>query len=886
MRRATLCLAALCALLCAADAWPAMIYVAPDGDDAAAGTLQQPFATIERAKAEVRSIKAAGLTEPVTVVLREGTYRITEPVVFGPEDSGTAECPITYCAAPGEHPVISGGRVIKGRTRDVSGRFVAEIPEAAGGEWVFRQLFVNGKRRILARSPNEGYYYMASKAPPATDPATGQEIDRSQTAFVFHPGEVRNWPDLAQADLVVYHIWETAILPIASVDEADHVVTFTGPSKWAFGWAGRQRFVVENVGAAFDAPGEWLLFRRAGTLSILPLPGEDLTKAEIIAPVATQLVRLDGDPDNGRHVENIRFDGLSFQHAEWPLPPEGHGDWQAAVTVDAAIQARGARNCAIERCEVAHVGGYAIWFERGCIDNKTTGCHLHDLGAGGVRIGEAAIPQVEGAVTGRNVVESNFIHDGGHVHAGAIGIWVGQSSDNVLAHNEICDMNYTGISVGWSWGYSPTTCHRNTIEFNHLHHLGQNVLSDMGAIYTLGISTGTVVRNNLIHDICGYEYSGAAGIYPDEGSSGILYENNVVYRTVSGGFSIHYGQELTARNNIFAFGRDYEVSRGRIDKETNFTFDHNIVYYDGETLYTGSGKITANDNVYFNTGGEDVAFPDDLTLAEWQATGQDARSVVADPLFVDPKADDFRLRAGSPALALGFQPIDTSQCGLTEPASLVALADAVRTPPLSIGQRPPMKPQLIDDGFEDSAVGTTAESAVTWGETGEAKVRVTDEAAAEGKHSLQFTDAPGLDYPFNPHIWYTPNLERGLVTVSYDLRIEKGALVGVEWRDAASPYRVGPSLSINANEQLVVAGKPVMDMPVSQWVHFVTTCRIGRDAPGKWDLEVTAPGAEPLRLTGLACDPKCRRFQWLGFISNATERTVFYLDNVRITVRP
>jgi len=875
-----------CALLVGRPAWPATVYVAPDGDDTARGGLRDPFATVERAKAEVRRIRAGGLTEPVNVVLREGVYRITEPIVFEPEDSGTPECPITYGAYPGEHPVISGGRPIRGRIRDVSGRFVAELPEAAGGKWVFRQLFIDGKRRTLARSPNEGYYHMTSPAPPAADPATGQEVDRSHMAFAFRPGDIRKWPDLAQADVVVYHIWETAILPIASVDERASIVTFTGPSKWPFGWAGKQRFVVENVGAALDAPGEWLLFRRAGVLSVLPLPGQDLTRAEIIAPVAPQLVRLAGDPDNGQFVEHLRFEGLSFQHAEWALPPEGHGDWQAAVTVDAAIQARGARHCVIDRCEVAHVGGYGIWFERGCIDNQTTGCHLYDLGAGGIRIGEAGIPQVEAAATGRNVVESNFIHDGGHVHAGAIGIWVGQSSDNRLAHNEICDMNYTGISVGWSWGYSPTTCHRNIIEYNHLHHLGQNVLSDMGAIYTLGISTGTVVRNNLIHDICGYEYSGAAGIYPDEGSSGILYENNVVYRTVSGGFSIHYGQELTARNNIFAFGRDYQVSRGRIDKETSFVFERNIVCYESEALYTGSGKVTADYNLYYRTKGEGLAFPDELTLAEWQAAGQDTHSVVADPLFVDATAGDFRLRPGSPALALGFQPIDTSQCGLTEPPSLVALADAIRTPPLRLAERPKPKPLLIDEGFEDSAPGTTAENAVTWGEAGEARVRVTDQAAAEGRHALRFTDGPGLDYPFNPHIWYTPNIEKGLVTVQFDLRIGEGALAWIEWRDAASPYRVGPGLGTNVDGQLSAGGKPVMPMPIGEWVHIAATCRIGREAPGRWDLEVTASGAEPVRMTDLPCDPKFRKLEWLGFISNSQTDTVFDIDNIRITVRP
>ena len=867
---------------------PTTFYVSAIGNDAWTGRpavpnkagTDGPFATLARARDAIRQMKAAGpLAAPVQVLVRGGVYPITGPFTLTPQDSGTDASPITYAAYPGEKPVLSGGRALRGWKSAGGGVWRTEVPEARNHGWVFRQLFIGGGRATLARSPNEGYFHMLSKAGPAKDPATGKEIDRSKTAFRFREGDLKAWPTLSDVDVKVYHIWETALLPIKSVDEAAGTVEFAGESKWNFGWCGKQRFVVENHPGALDAPGEWQLDRQTGVLSVIPLPGEDLARATVIAPVATQLLVLKGDPDAGQYVEHLRFSGLSFQHAEWALPPEGHGDWQAAVTVGAAVEADGARDCALEGCEVARIGNYAIWFRRGCTENRVAGCHLHNLGAGGVRIGQDGT-HYGAEATGRNVVEENFIHDGGYVHDGAHGVWVGQASDNVVAHNEICDFNYTGISVGWSWGYNETTCHRNRVEYNHIHHVGRGVLSDMGGIYTLGLSPGTVVRNNYLHDIWGYQYSGAGGIYPDEGSSGITIENNVVCRTVSGGLTIHYGKNLVVRNNVFAMGQDQQISRGRIDKDTNFTFERNIVLFDEGNLFTGSGKITADNNLYWNAK-ETPLFPNDVALREWQAAGQDAHSLIADPLFVNPAKEDFALRPGSPALKLGFVPIDISTCGMTKPAELIRLARSIRRPAWN-PERKKVEPLFVNDDFEKSPAGTSAEDAVTYGETGVATIRIAEDAAAKGKHSLKFLDAPGLDQPWNPHIWYTPNLIEDVVRLSYDLRLEKGAVVWNEWRDNASPYRVGPSLGTNAQNQLVVADKPVMTLPLGKWVHVEATCGLGKSATGTWDLAVTAPGQPPLRLAKLACTPQFKKLQWLGFISNATDTAVFYIDNVKL----
>jgi hypothetical protein len=155
-----------------------------------------------------------------------------------------------------------------------------------------------------------------------------------------------------------------------------------------------------------------------------------------------------------------------------------------------------------------------------------------------------------------------------------------------------------------------------------------------------------------------------------------------------------------------------------------------------------------------------------------------------------------------------------------------------------------------------------------------------------GKQSLKFTDAPGLDQPWNPHLWYSPYLTQGIARQTFDLRLEPGAIAWVEWRDAASPYRVGPSLGIDAQGQLTASQQPVMTVPRGQWIHFEIVCGLGKQATGTYDLTVTVPGQEPRRLEKLPCGhPQFTRLEWLGFVSNATERAVFYLDNLKLEWR-
>lgn len=871
---------------------PLTLHVTPDGNDAAS---EGPFATIAGARDAIRKLKAtAPLTGPVQVLVGDGEYSITEPIVFAPQDSGTPDAPITYEAAPGSHPLIHGGRAISG-WRQEGALWVADIPAVLDGSWAFSQLFVNGERRTPARTPNATN--TAGDYPEPNDlfytvgpvmeknPTTGEET-KSATRFYYKPGDLKAWATLQDAIVVVYHSWETALLRPKSIDEVNHIIEFTGPTNWGFGyWHPDQRYYIEHLFEGLDQPGEWFLNRKEGKLYYMPMPNESLETVKAYAPVAGQLIRIEGKPAEDQLVSNLTFRGLKFYYTEFAVKPEGHSDGQAAASVPAAIEATGARNVVFDQCEIGHLGTYGLWFRNGSQDNLLTHSEVYDLGAGGIRIGEGASPTTENEAVLRNVADNCFIHDGGRVFRGAVGVWIGRSSFNKLSHNEICDFRYTGISVGWSWGYDESSAHDNIIEFNHVHNIAKGQLSDTGGIYTLGVSPGTIIRNNIFHDILSSpKVSGGWGIYFDEGSTGILAENNLVYNTLTGTLHQHYGRDNRVVNNIFAFSHGGQLIRSREEEHNSFFFEHNIVYFNNNALLGSTwknGNFKLDHNIYWTT------MPDVIDLGEmdfagrswdaWRAEGHDVNSVIADPGFENAEAGDFRLKPDSPALALGFKPIDFSQVGLYGDPAWVEKPRKIVRKPFSPPAAP--EPTVLKESFEGTHVGNLAQGAKS-NEEGAATVRVTDEQAATGKQSLKFSDAPGLSASYNPHVYYTLGYRTGTATVGFAIRLDPGAVFYHEWRDSQSPYQTGPSLWFNAG-QLSVGGNALMELPVGQWIKIEIASKLGRAADGTYSVSVTVPGAAPRRFENLSCpSPGFRRLDWLGFVSPATEAVNVYVDDV------
>jgi hypothetical protein len=629
------------------------IYVSPRGDDAWDGRAavrrgaSGPFRTVDRAVREVERLRMMKIQryEPIRVVLRGGTYLLSKSLEIGRAAGGTPTSATVFEAYPKERPVLSGGVVLRGWQPDGQGRLRLRVPEAAGGAWRPLSLYVGERRLPRARLPKSGWFRVAEPLPP-----TGSASKPGPDRFRFRPGDLNaSWSNLQDREVCAILIWGMARMRIRSI-EGD-VVNLTGGTGWQTNWAEFQkdgRYLIENAPEGLDEPGEWVLDSATGTFLAMP------TKERIaFAPVAPRLERL----VIVRDASHLSFRGLEFRHAAAPpLPAEGRNWPQAESDLPGALLVERSGHVEFRDCTVADVEAYAIELGDGARDCVVENCRLWRLGAGGVKIGTLAYSEDETSLAQRNAVRGCTIVNGGRLHPAAVGVLIGQSPRNTVERNEIADFYYTGVSIGWSWGYQPANSHHNRIAFNHIHHIGQGLLSDMGGVYHLGNAPGNEVCFNLIHDVQSYAYGGW-GLYTDEGSTDVRMYGNVVYRTKSAGFHQHYGKDNVVSDNVLAFGGEAQVMRTREEPHRSFAFERNIVYWKDAPLLGGNWRGNNNyefrKNLYWRADGGAFDFAG-WSLQEWRARGQDRDGQVLDPGFVDPERGDFRLKPDAAARRLGY----------------------------------------------------------------------------------------------------------------------------------------------------------------------------------------------------------------------------------------
>ena len=317
-----LCSAAVIILMAAGCRNQSEFYVSPTGNDANPGTKGRPFATLEEATRAVRSAWLSGQQTDVTVYLDGGIYPLAEPVVIRPEVSGRNGVRVTYRAMEGERPILSGGAQIEGWEKGKKGLWVAEVPQVHGQPWIFRELFIDGKRAQRARHPDQGYLRVAR---------VGED---HRTNFFFNPGDFPLPENTGEVELVLLHDWSITRVPIREINGEKNqlfAMDSIGTKGLAFftldHWEPHPRYFLENSPAFLDQPFEWYLDSRRAMLYLKLPDGMNPGEMEIIAPRTDHLLVMEGTEEN--RIRNISFDGITFSHCAFSLPARGYAGIQA-----------------------------------------------------------------------------------------------------------------------------------------------------------------------------------------------------------------------------------------------------------------------------------------------------------------------------------------------------------------------------------------------------------------------------------------------------------------------------------------------------------------------------------------------------------------------------
>ncbi len=654
------------------------LYVSPNGSDANDGSSTKPFKTIDYAKERAGELRTSEkFTEPIEIILLAGEYPIVRPLYFGPEDSGTEKCPLII-RGQGE-VTISGGIELGAFVEITPSLWKIDVSEYARYGFRPNQFYVNGIRADCARTPNKDEFFK-TKAVTEFLIDTASLVRPGLAVQKLHLDELQmdvldHLPTTSPGDLWVeiYHNWTTTKKPVQSKSNDALYITSRPSPPWNK-LDDNSQFVFVNHRSLLDAPGEWFYSKEEQAVYYVPRPGDNLESSVATVPILDQLLIVRGKED--ALVSDIHIENIAFKYTKYELPGLGKEGQQAESSSDAAVMLDYANRIRFANCEITHTGKYGLWFRDACTDSEIVQSYIHDLGAGGIKIGTLKIPDDEQWLTQDILIDNNIIRSGGHELPAGVGIIVFNASDNTISHNEIADFRYSGISMGWVWGYKHSPTKRNKIIYNHIHHLGWGQLSDMGGIYLLGASEGTIVSHNVIHHIYAYGYGGW-GIYTDEGSKGILVENNLVYRCKSGGFHQHYGRENRIVNNIFANQLKAQLEASRVEEHTSFTFKRNVIYFEQGELYGinwDKVRFQADSNIYWTTHLDTLLFGK-MTFNEWRhATGKDLHSIITDPDFENPSGNDYRFKNSKAISKINFKPFPYDRAGVYGHSNWVDLA--------------------------------------------------------------------------------------------------------------------------------------------------------------------------------------------------------------------
>jgi hypothetical protein len=566
-------------LLTAAPAGAADIWVSPTGSDQNPGTKEKPLASVAaavRQGRELRRLADPSVQSGVHILLRGGEYRLYEPLFFRPEDSGTASNPTVVEAAPGEKPVLSGGVSVKGWRKTTSklpglpaaaqgNVWVAEAPRVNGRVLEFRQLWINDRKATRAREVDNN------------DLPRLLAWDKTKQEGWIPTSALAGLKSVGQAEMVLHQMWAVAFLRLKTleVQGAKTKITFQDPESqiefehpWPSavidGKNGSSAFYLTNAIEFLDRPGEWFYDAARGQIIYWPRSGETMTTAKVVVPALETLVQVSGNLDHP--VSNVFFKGLTFAHTGWLRPAQaGHVPLQAGMfmldayklkvpgTPDkkglenqawigrpaAAVTLSGAHHTGFERCRFEHLASAGLDYVSGTHDDAIVGCVFRDIGGNGIQMATFSDagtethlpynPSDEREICSNELIENNLVVDCGNEDWGCVGIGVGYGRGITIRHNEIAQVPYTGISLGWGWTKTANAMRDNKVQYNYIHHYA-NYMYDVAGIYTLSAQPNTLISENCVDSIGFSPYVHDPNhwfyLYLDEGSSNITVRDN------------------------------------------------------------------------------------------------------------------------------------------------------------------------------------------------------------------------------------------------------------------------------------------------------------------------------------------------------------------------
>jgi len=632
-----------------------VVHVALNGKDTNKGTKSQPLATLTAARDALR--KAAG-KGPKRIVVHGGKY-FDASLELGPKDSG-----LVLAAAPGEKPILYGGRRVTGWQKDGEKFYAAKLPGTERREWDFRSLLVNGKLADRARLPEEGYLEhqatwkvreIPNERELPTDKIVGwerQPTDDELRHMKYKPGDLGAWLDVNNAEFVLYHKDVDSYVNAESIDARKRTIRFAFPCTQppgAFFWDPKsKRYIVWNIREGMTRPGQWYLDRTRGMVVYWPRKGERMDKLEVVAPASCHIIQM--RRTKARPVRDVKIDGLTLTATTTTLKPIGWG----AVAMEGAIYIVGGENIRMRNLDIRNVGGSGIVAHGPVRDECWTKetqkqpvrklrierCNFESCGATAINV-----------LANDCVVSDNLVRNAGKVYQNATAMCL-DGFRNVITHNEVVHCPYCGISAGGAG---------LRIERNLVRDF-MTKLQDGGAIYVYTRSNDCVVRENAVYDSLHTDMGHA--YYTDEFTRDILIERNLAVNT-RWPLHCHISGEQRYRNNIFvdsgAMKMTFPRSQGEIDLERNVFVAGSI---DISTPRGGlrnirnnifaarEGKVAVQ---WLNPLGYDTLSREPMTIPDG--------NIVADAKLIGPKNGRCSFGEGSPAMKLGIKPLDLSKAG-------------------------------------------------------------------------------------------------------------------------------------------------------------------------------------------------------------------------------